>query len=173
MSGDLSAHVVADVRTLRIRTRWPRLLGRNALYEEHGYGREALLRQITTDRGAVGWGLSRRPGPEDTPDVIGRRVSDLFDPDVGVTDRAAGPLDFPLHDLAGVILGVPVYRMIGEAGATELEVYGSATYFDDITPAYAPGGVEVVLANCRCDYGSGYRAFKIKIGRQLLCKIHQ
>jgi len=165
MKADLSAHVITEVRTLRIRTRWPRLLGRNALYAEHGYGYEAMVHRLATDGGAVGWGLARGPAPKDAPDVTGRRVSDLFDPAVGVTDPSAHSLDFALHDLAGVILGIPVHRMIGQAGLTELEVYGSATYFDDITPAYAPGGVEVVLANCRYDCGLGYRAFKIKIGR--------
>ncbi|KKL61751.1 hypothetical protein LCGC14_2192160, partial [marine sediment metagenome] len=164
---DLAAHRVAEIHTMRIRTRWPRLLGRNALFEEHGYGREAIVRHIVTDRGAAGWGLSRHPGPGqfEISGLVDRRLSELFDPAVGVTEEEAMPLDFALHDLAGNILGVPVFRMIGTAGPTTQEVCGSATYFDDITPAYHPGGVGVVLENCRQDWQMGYRAFKIKIGR--------
>ena len=162
---ELAAHRIAEIRTLKLRTRWPRLLGRNARLEEHGYGRELLIREILTDRGAAGWGLSRRLPPQDTPDLVGRRLSDLFDPRLGVTAPEAMPLDLPLHDLAGQILQQPVFRMLGAKGQTAVPVYGGATYMDDITPAYAPGGLGVVLEHCRQDYEMGYRGFKIKIGR--------
>lgn len=112
----LSQHRIARIATRRLRSRWPRLLGRNAIFEEHGYGREFLVREVVTDRGAMGWGLSRRLGPQRTPELEGRRVSELFDPAVGVTADEALPLDFALHDLAGVILGVPVHRMLGWHG---------------------------------------------------------
>ena len=54
------------------------------------------------------------------PDLTGRRLSELFDPAVGVTAPEALPLDLPLHDLAGAILGEPCYRMMGAAGPTAL-----------------------------------------------------
>ncbi len=166
MSADeLSRHRVAEIKTRRLRTRWPRLLGRNAVFEEHGYGREFLVREVITDRGAAGWGLSRKLPPERTPDLAGKRIDELFDPHAGVTEPAAMPLDFALHDLAGRILHQPVFRMLGAGGEPAVEIYGAATYMDDITPAYAPGGVGVVLAHCRQDHAAGYRAFKIKIGR--------
>ena len=76
--GELEKHVVAEIRTRKIRTRWPRLLGRNAIFEEHGYGRELLVREIVTDRGASGWGVCRLR-PERTPELVGRRLSELFD----------------------------------------------------------------------------------------------
>ncbi len=162
---ELGRHRIAEVRTLRLRSRWARLLGRNAIFAEHGYGREFLVRQIVTDRGAAGWGLSRRLPPQDTPDLTGRRLDELFDPARGTTDPAARELDFALHDLAGRILGEPVCRMLGGAGDAAVVLYGAATYMDDITPAYAPGGAGVVIDHCRRDYDAGYRAFKIKIGR--------
>ena len=162
---ELARHSIAAIETVRVRTRWPRLLGRNAIFEEHGFGRELLVRRITTDKGASGWGLSRQLPPEKTPKLTGRRLSELFDPAVGVIDEQAMPLDFALHDLAGAILDVPVYRMLGAAGETDVDIYGAATYMDDITPAYQPGGVQTVLDHCRQDYELGYRSFKIKIGR--------
>jgi L-alanine-DL-glutamate epimerase-like enolase superfamily enzyme len=164
-SEELERHRVTGVRTLKIRTRWPRLLGRNATFEEHGFGRELLVRQVVTDKGASGWGISRRLRPEQTPKLTGRRISELFDPAVGVTAEEAMPLDFALHDLAGAILGVPVHQMLGGAGDPAVPVYGAATYMDDITPAYHPGGVQVVVRHCHQDWELGYRGFKIKIGR--------
>lgn len=162
---ELSRHRIAEIKTKRLRTRWNRLIGRNAFGSEHGYGSVFTIREIATDRGAVGWGLARKTPVDDTPDLIGRRVSDVFAPDAGVTDPQAASLDLPLHDLAGVILGEPVHRLVGPAGVTDIPCYGAMTYMDDITPAYAPGGVEVVIRHCRDDYALGYRAFKIKIAR--------
>ena len=73
-SGQLREHRIAAIVTRKIRTRWPRLLGRNAIFEEHGYGRELLVRQVTTDKGAAGWGICRNLPPHKTPDLIGRRL---------------------------------------------------------------------------------------------------
>jgi D-galactarolactone cycloisomerase len=74
-------------------------------------------------------------------------------------------LDIPLHDLAGVILGVPVYEMLGSKGKRETPCYDGMIYMDDILPEDDPVGIEAVLNNCRHDYELGYRAFKLKIGR--------
>jgi len=161
----LAEHRIAEIRTYKIRTRWPRLVGRNANLEEHGYGRELLAREVVTDRGAAGWGSCRRLPPGQTPPLHGRRLCDVFDPEVGVIADDAMPLDFALHDLAGVILDVPVYRMLGAIGGNAVPVYDAMIYMDDVTPAYHPGGLEVVLDHCRQDYELGYRSFKIKIGR--------
>jgi len=103
--------------------------------------------------------------PDEAAKLVGRRLDELFDPAVGVIADEALPLDRALHDLAGVILGVPVYEMLGGAKSTAVGVYSGAIYMDDITPAYAPGGVRVVVEHCRQDYDYGYRAFKLKIGR--------
>ena len=162
---ELGRHRIAEIRLRRIRTRWPRLLGRNATLPEHGYGAEPFVREIVTDRGSTGWGISRRLPPDEAAKLVGRRLDELFDPAVGVIADEALPLDRALHDLAGVILGVPVYEMLGGAGEAAVGVYSGAVYMDDITPAYAPGGVGVVVGHCRQDYDYGYRAFKLKIGR--------
>jgi len=163
--GELAKHRIAEVKTRRIRTRWPRLLGRNAIFEEHGYGRELLIREVITDHGAAGWGLSRRLPPQKTPQLAGRRLSELFDPAVGVIASEAMELDFALHDLAGRALALPVFEMVGGEGPRDVPVYGAATYMDDITPAYERRGVQAVLDHCRQDWELGYRGFKIKIGR--------
>lgn len=97
--------------------------------------------------------------------LIGRRIGDLFDPQAGVIDDAALPVDVALHDLAGVILGVPVYELLGGRGHPRVPCYDGAIYQADLDPQEDPAGPDAVLACCADDYALGFRAFKLKIGR--------
>jgi len=160
----LAAHHIRDVRTREISSRYPRTVGRNARRGVHGAGPTTQVRVITTDRGAIGWGISRARDL-DPASLIGKSVAALFDPQMGVIAPEAFALDFALHDLAGVILEQPVYEMLGARGPSAVPCYDGAIYMDDILPEDEPRGVDVVLANCRHDYELGYRAFKLKIGR--------
>ena len=160
----LEAHHISKIRTLPVRIRYPRLVGKNARLGIHGTGPTSQVRVITTDRGAVGWGISWTK-EQDMPNLIGKSIAELFNPETGIIDKEAMPLDFPLHDLAGVILNQPVYEMLGSYGETVVQCYDGAIYMDDILPEDNPRGIEAVLENCRYDYELGYRAFKLKIGR--------
>ncbi|NLS79825.1 MAG: mandelate racemase [Chloroflexi bacterium] len=161
---ELARHRICRIETRKIEIRYPRVVGLNARLGIHGAGPTVQVREVLTDQGARGWGLSRKP-PEEMPDLTGRRLSELFDPAVGVTAPEALPLDLPLHDLAGAILGEPCYRMMGAAGPTALPCYDGAIYMDDLLPEERPRGVAAVLENCAADWALGYRAFKLKIGR--------
>jgi L-alanine-DL-glutamate epimerase-like enolase superfamily enzyme len=55
--------------------------------------------------------------------------------------------------------------MLGSAGPKGVLCYDGAIYMDDLDPEGAPRGLPVVMENCAHDYGMGYRAFKLKIGR--------
>ena len=160
----LEAHRICDIQTAQVTSRYPRVVGKNARRGIHGAGPTTQVRIVTTERGAIGWGISRG-GDENMPAFIGRSIAELFDAAVGVIAAEAMPLDFPLHDLAGVILGQPVYRMLGSRGATAIPCYDGAIYMDDILPEDKPQGIGAILANCHHDYELGYRAFKLKIGR--------
>ena len=164
MPNPLAEHKIAAVRTRTLRARYPRVIGRNARLGGHGKGPTTQIRELETDQGARGWGFSWTP-PERTPDLVGRRVSELFHPAYGVIAPEAMPFDFPLHDLAGVILGEPVWRMLGGWGPRDLMAYDGAIYMDDLDPEDSPRGLPAVLENCAQDYDLGYRAFKLKIGR--------
>lgn len=166
MTTPLAEHRIAAVRTHRIRSRYPRTVGKNARLGSHGDGPTTQVRELVTDRGAVGWGISWTK-EEETPNLVGRRVSELIDPAHGVVAPEAMPFDFPLHDLAGVILELPVHRLLAgsQADPGAFLCYDGAIYMDDLDPEEAPRGVDAVLANCRHDYDLGYRAFKLKIGR--------
>jgi L-alanine-DL-glutamate epimerase-like enolase superfamily enzyme len=75
------------------------------------------------------------------------------------------PLDFALHDLAGVVLKLPVYQMLGAAGPQACDCYSGMIYFDDLEPPSRPAGIDKVLENCQADIDRGYRQLKVKIGR--------
>lgn len=95
---------------------------------------------------------------------VGLQVSELFDIEEG-TNEDALLLDIPRHDLAGAVLGAPVYALLGAKGPKKLLIYSGAIYFDDLDPENKPRGIEGVLPSCQQDYEAGYRAFKLKIGR--------
>ncbi len=166
---ELSRHKISKIRTLKVRNRYHRLNGKNAFRGEHGYGEEFMVKEIFTDQGAKGWGLfvGRLCRVDQRADslLIGRRVSDIFDTAKGVTEKEALEYDFALHDLAGNILNVPVFRMLGAEGSNPIACYDGAILMDDLSPDGKPGGLSKILEECRIDYGMGYRDFKIKIGR--------
>ncbi len=156
---------IVRVETAELCCAYPRIVGKNSHLGSHGSGPTAPIVLIYAERsGAVGWGLLGAP-PDRLPDITGRRLADLFDPEHGVIADDALPFDFALHDLAGILLGQPVFRMLGPAGGASVPCYDGAIYMDDLDPEDAPRGVAVVLQHCAHDYALGYRAFKLKIGR--------
>lgn len=161
---ELSSHRIAEIKVSVLVSRYPRTVGKNARLGLHGDGPTSAIAIIRTDQGAAGWGIIRGK-TRSFEDIIGRNVTDLFDPEVGVIAREAKPLDFALHDLAGVVLDQPVYHMLGGAGEDAVPVYDGAIYMDDLDPEDNPRGIDAVLANCADDYLLGHRAFKLKIGR--------
>jgi len=159
----LSEHRIQKIETRTLHDRYPRLVGRNARHGHHGTGGQYQIRILTTDKGARGWGMSHGPN-EQVQKFVGAKLSDLFDVVEGTSEDAL-LLDIPLHDLAGSILGLPVYAILGAKGPKKLPIYSGAIYFDDLDPENKPRGVAGVLASCQQDYEAGYRAFKLKIGR--------
>jgi len=159
----LEDHRLERVETIPSQDRFPRYVGRNAKGGPQRYGAGNQIRVLITDQGARGWAASHVPEEELTR-LIGEKISDLIDPGTGTFDHALG-IDQPLHDLAGVILGESVHRLMGGRGPARVPIYSGAIYFDDLEPEEAPRGVEGVVESCRQDYRAGYRAFKLKIGR--------
>jgi len=56
------------------------------------------------------------------------KISDLIDPSTGAFECAYG-IDLALHDLAGRILGKPVYQLLSTKGPTHISIYTGAIYF--------------------------------------------
>lgn len=161
---DLSLHRIAEIEVSELVSRYPRTVGKNSHLGVHGDGPVSAIAIIRTDQGAVGWGIIRGK-QRSFEDVVGRSVTDLFDPEFGVITPEAESLDFALHDLAGVVLDQPVYQMLGASGDVAVPCYDGAIYLDDLDPEDSPRGIDAVLTNCTSDYRLGHRSFKLKIGR--------
>jgi D-galactarolactone cycloisomerase len=160
----LSSHVVTGVRTVEVGAEYLRPVGRNSFRGHHGSGGSETAYVVETDRGSTGWGLPLSAG--DPAQVLGRNLAELIDPDVGVIEAGAEFLDYPLHDLAARILGVPVYAMLGgAAGSARVRCYSGGIYLDDLDPEEAPAGLAAIERNLAQDHAFGFRDFKLKLGR--------
>ncbi len=168
MQEELAYHTIQSVTFGDVRMQYPRLVGKNARLDLHGYGIRNEICIITTDKGAKGWASLRggRGGAQRVvQELVGKKLSDVFQVSSGITNDRYLPFDMALHDLAGVALNKPVYALLGREQPFTTKYYSGMIYFDDLEPAHAPGGIDKVLANCRYDYEYGYRQFKLKIGR--------
>lgn len=161
----LSNHTVVSIEEYEVRSRYPRFIGKNSKVAAHRYGVTLNVIEITTDKGARGFGLGKKDRLT-VQSLLGRRVSDVFDPAVGITDPRLFYADIALHDLAGKILGIPVKRMINPDAAECVSCYDGAIYMDDISPDRDPAGVDGLIEHCKSDMKLGYKDFKLKMGRQ-------
>ncbi|HUT37562.1 MAG TPA: enolase C-terminal domain-like protein [Planctomycetota bacterium] len=142
----------------------PRVVGRNARLGVHGTHARDPIARLHTDAGVTAWGWCGVK-PEDARKLVGRKLHEAFDLRTGVND-AFTHLDFPLWDLAGRILGRPVYALLGGAGRHPVPVYDGAIYFDDLDPETGRDrGLAKLLEGVKAGLDAGFRAFKAKIGR--------
>lgn len=173
---ELVDHKIEKIESKVIRNRYPHLVGKNAKRPEHGYGTQFIIHKIITNQGAEGWGIHYQDEQinqnlilgchiPDQQDLLGLRLSDIFDPKIGVISDRAMYLDFALHDLVANILKIPVYQMLGSTALPSIPCYDAMIYMDDISPGKVDKGIEVVIDRCQQNFALGYRAFKIKIGR--------
>lgn len=171
----LSEHKIEKISFYRFRARYPRLHGKNARKSYHGFGGTVTVAKIWTDKGVSGWGIlsgTLEQAKESAARVTGKAMTDVFASGTGILNPDDKALDIPLHDLAGMILGIPVSKMIKETASAKIAVYDGAIYMNDIIPEDRPQGVEQVLADCEYDYQLGHRTFKIKIGRSNMWMEH-
>ena len=165
---ELSQHTIDSVVFSRVKLNYPRLVGKNAKLDLHGNGPDLDICVIRTDQGAMGWASlrgSKKDAEQLVPQLIGKKVSELFLPKQGTLLGKNIAFDMALHDLAGVILQKPVYEMLGRKEPFITKYYSGMIYFDDLEPKDNPAGIDKILEECRFDYGVGYRQFKLKIGR--------
>ena len=165
---ELAYHRIQEIKFSTVQLNYPRLVGKNARLDLHGYGPNVEIVCLITDKGAIGW-ASLRGGKHDAEkimgELVGKNVSELFSAKMGTLQDRHIPFDMALHDLAGVILQKPVYALLGRDKPFITNYYSGMIYFDDLEPADKPVGIDRILEECRYDYNVGYRQFKLKIGR--------
>jgi L-alanine-DL-glutamate epimerase-like enolase superfamily enzyme len=135
---------------------------------------DSLLVRVTTDQGLAGWGetFGFRAVPSAklaideliAPLCIGRDATQIGPLMLEVQKKLhvfgrSGPLfygvsavDIALWDIAGKAAGVPVYRLLGGSGASDLPCYASLIRYSD--PA-------LVRTNVRRALDSGFRSLKL------------
>lgn len=164
----LGGHRLQAIEVKRVPLPWPREVGKNSKLDRHGHGPTLTVAVLNTDQGAVGWGdfpARNESATELAQKLVGRPISDLIDPVSGILNRDWRPLDIALHDLAGVILEQPVWKMLGAREPHLYPIYSGMVYFDDLDPPDQPAGIDQVLKNCAADHALGYRQLKVKVGR--------
>jgi len=161
----LKDHIITKIEEYNVRTRYPRFIGKNSKLPAHRYGVELSVIEITTDKGAMGFGLGRCDRIL-KQNLLGRPLSEVFDPAIGILEPSLQWADIALHDLAGKILGISVKKMISDAPLDKISCYDGAIYLDDISPDRAPAGLDGLIQHCRDDMALGYTDFKLKMGRK-------
>ncbi|PUV23922.1 enolase C-terminal domain-like protein [Sphingobacterium athyrii] len=165
---ELSYHRIQEIKYSTVQMKYPRLVGKNARLNLHGYGPNVEICVIKTDKGAMGWASlrgSRKDAEQIEVELIGKKVSELFASNFGTLNDRYIAFDIALHDLAGIILQKPVYELLGRKKPYVTDYYSGMIYFDDLEPSEKPSGIARILEECRYDYEVGYRQFKLKIGR--------
>ncbi|NYE25325.1 mandelate racemase/muconate lactonizing enzyme family protein [Pigmentiphaga litoralis] len=145
----------------------------------------ALVVEIVTDEGVIGWGDCYGPAAVNKAIVdtvlraslIGR---DPFDVEViweelynkvkdygltGMTISAISGVDIALWDIIGKAVGKPIHKLIGGAFRTELQAYATGLYFKDMDRLN-----EQAVEEARGYVDQGFKAIKMKIGLGSLTK---
>lgn len=161
----LNEHRIDSIEIRRVKFHWPRPVGKNGRIGVHGQHHQTNVAILRTEQGAEGWGLTGWEAGRDVELGMGKTVGELFDPAKGIRDGVPKDFDFALHDLAGIILDLPVHEMLGGRGTKATPVYSGMIYFDELEPEDSPAGLDKVIENCAWDVDYGYRQLKVKIGR--------
>ena len=167
--GTLADELPRDIKVTRIVgfdliSRRSKLAGKNSRRDVHGDRARDRMVRIFTSTGAEGLGNCRAESRV-LAGLLGKNPFDLYRPS---QRRVIGPLGtqtMPLWDLAGKLLGTPVFELLGGKGPERVPVYDGSIYFADLLPQYVPRWKDRLREEIDIGLRSGHRAFKIKIGR--------
>ncbi len=155
-------HKIDKCEIVELAFHWPRLVGKNGRLDIHGQNKKVKVLKLYTDQGAMGWGLTFQKAEDFFPLLQNKKVSELITPGVGIADSLDRSVDIAMHDLMGVILNQPVYKLIGNKGLRVVTVYSGMIYLDELNPGNETKGLDAILENCEWDYKYGCRQLKVK-----------
>lgn len=139
----------------------------------------ALVVEIRTDNGLVGWGDCYGPAAVNRAIIdnvlkVGLIGRDPFDVEVlweelynkikdygltGMTISSISGIDIALWDLIGKAVKQPIHKLIGGAFRTKLQAYATGLYFKDMSRLN-----EEAVEEARGYVEQGFKAIKMKIG---------
>jgi D-galactarolactone cycloisomerase len=167
--------IITDVRTHVLEAR----LSQPFAYSRAWYDtRTAMVVEIETDQGLIGWGECYGPAPI-TAAVVKTMAPWLIGEDAlrtdflwrtiyarlrdhgqkGVVIQGLSGIDIALWDIKGKHFGVPVHRLLGGAVRTEVRAYATGLY------RRQSGDPLKYLAEEAAEYvADGFKAVKLKVG---------
>jgi L-alanine-DL-glutamate epimerase-like enolase superfamily enzyme len=160
---------ITTIKWALLKGRRPRNAGCNARLGVHGQTVDVPLMCITTEDGMCGYGISWA-SRETSQALQGKRMRDIFHPGEGVT-TAYIPWEYPLLDIQGKRLDMPVYALaaeyVGHDTPSNLKVhcYDTSLDIDDLGIQQDDQAADYIAEEAREGYSKGHRAFKIKVGR--------
>lgn len=157
----------------------PKMIGSNSRLPSHGAQTRDPIVRLETDAGIEGIGRLRGgmdAAEKELPQLIGRRVEEFYNPDVGVVGTTAA--EFAIWDVVAKAQGKPVYALLSVEQSVRLphavgeqsdrllhgvDVYDGGLYFCDLL--YPDRPMERVREEAAESVARGFRAIKMKIGR--------
>ena len=111
------------------------------IYPEPGWTWDEPIIRIEASDGTLGWGPGRAD-PDRARLALGQSPFALLDPAVGVSDEFR-ELESALWDTIGKLLGLPVYKLLGDrCYADWIPAYDSTIYFNDLLYDDRAGGLK-------------------------------
>lgn len=154
---------VVKITYAPITGRSPKMIGKNAVRDNHGItGSERLLR-VFTNQGHEGIGVARGRIEEVEAEaklILGKNPFDFFEAGIGMKLKA---LEFPLWDLVGKVLKKPIYQLLGGNHRDSIEAYDGALYLADLL--YPERGIARLEEEAIESVLKGFKGIKMKIGR--------
>jgi len=141
-----------------------KLAGKNARRGVHGRTARDRMVRLYTNMGIEAVGRCWKP-QEVVAKLLGTNPLRWLDPR---SPRFTSPLErrtMVLWDLAGKVLGKPVYELLGCSEPRKVPVYDGSIYFADLLPEYASRWQDRFKEEVDMSLALGHRAFKIKVGR--------
>ena len=141
----------------------PKMIGKNAVRDDHGATTKERLVRLYTDKGHHGFGVTRASAgqvEQEAAQILGQHPLSLLDPKEGLALKG---VEHALWDLIGQIADKPVHALIGEKCRAEVEAYDGGLYFCDLV--YPDENLHRVAKETEESLAAGHRAIKMKIGR--------
>lgn len=141
-----------------------KIAGKNSRLDVHGDTASDAMARFFTNAGVEGIGACRID-EQTARGLLGKNPLEFFRRDARRMDGPLGNGTMPLWDLAGKLLKMPAYKLLGGAGGEEVPVYDGSIYFADLLPQYADRWQDRFREEIDQGRERGHVAFKIKIGR--------
>lgn len=159
----LSEARIISAESFGLPLRRPKYIGKNSQRDDHGDTVTERVIRLRTNTGPTGIGTFPRDANA-LPAMVGHTLGEYFTPGHGFASPLGGQT-MVLWDLAGRVLGRPVWELLGGEGPERVPAYDGTIYLTDLMPEYSGNWRERFREEIGIGRSWGHTAFKVKIGR--------